>query len=84
VKLFADDRYSVQGASWDPGSQLLMHNGNAVIYGIVNQMLWRPRPAVIAPERVRARAGAPSDRNAVSFYTDAGLAFKAPIASGGR
>jgi porin len=81
--LFADDRYSVQGGLLGtPGSQLLMHNGNAVIYGIVNQMLWRAEAGSDRGLSAFARvAGAPSDRNAVSFYTDAGLAFKAPIAS---
>ena len=79
--LFADERYSVQGGLLGmPGSQLLLHNGNAAIYGIIDQMLWRAEAGSDRGLRAFARAaGAPSDRNAVSFYADAGLTYKGPI-----
>ncbi|PYD75637.1 carbohydrate porin [Novacetimonas pomaceti] len=83
---FPDYRYNTQGQSlgravlaggdttprWD--------RGNWLIYGIIDQMLWRP--SLTSPQSVGvfARAtGNSGDRNLISFAIDAGINLKAPF-----
>lgn len=59
------------------GGNALVHGGNTGVYGVIDQMVWRlpgddPKKGVGI--FVRASA-APSDRNHVDFYADAGIDF---------
>jgi len=81
---FADQQFDSLGQSLaDPMSTGLpaQHRGNFGLYAVVDQMLWRGA----APSRDQgigafARvSGAPSDRNLVVVYADAGLTFKGLI-----
>ena len=53
---------------------------NFSVYGVMDQMLWRPAPeenrAIGAFARVM---GAPGDRNLINFSTNAGVTLKAPL-----
>jgi porin len=59
------------------GGNALVHGGNTGVYGLIDQMIWRlpgddPKKGV----GVFARASAaPSDRNRIDFYADAGVNF---------
>lgn len=56
--------------------------GNWMIYGIVDQMIWRPSADSPQSLAVFARAtGNSGDRNLISFAVDAGVNFKAPFKS---
>jgi porin len=82
--LFADQRFNAQGGLLGASSaKPLEHAGNFAVYGVIDQMLWRP--ASVDGDRglnffLRASA-APSDRNPINLYFDTGLTFKGPIAS---
>ena len=77
---FPDQRFGADRRSLnDPASNEtpLSHNGNFGVYILADQWLWR------AAERPSAGIGAfsrviasPNDRNAISFYADAGLEFR--------
>lgn len=55
----------------------LTHNGNGGIYGVADQMIWRGKDSSL---NVFLRGGfAPSDRNVVSYYVDAGAGLKGPL-----
>jgi porin len=55
----------------------LTHKGNGGIYGVADQMVWRGKDSSL---NLFLRGGfAPSDRNLVSYYADAGFGLKGPI-----
>lgn len=82
---FYDQRYGVDGLSLsDPDSsgfpRTRRHNWS--IYGIVDQMVWRPNPDEARAVGVFARVmGAPGDRNLANFSANAGITLKAPFES---
>ena len=55
----------------------LTHSGNGGIYGVADQMVWRGKDSGL---NLFLRGGfAPSDRNLVSYYVDAGAGLKGPL-----
>ena len=81
---FEHQRYDVAGlslandAAGDPRSL----RGNHGVYGVIEQQVWRLADDPAKGVGVFARiAGAPSDRNLVSFYADAGVNVSGMIAS---
>ena len=80
---FPDQRFDDTGRSLaDPASdgqpQLRRHNFS--VYGVVDQMIWRPDPKGQRSIGVFARVmGAPADRNLISFSANAGVDLKAPF-----
>jgi porin len=77
---FSDQRIGANGlllASPLSGGNALIHRGNTGGYGVIDQMIWRlpgddPKKGV----GVFARASAaPSDRNLIDLYADAGVNF---------
>jgi porin len=77
---FSDQRFGVSGlplANPVSGGIGFVHHGNSGLYGIIDQMIWR-RPGD-DPKKgigVFARAmAAPSDRNLIDLYADAGVNF---------
>jgi porin len=81
---FPDQRFDARGLSLaDPASDGLgaRHRGNWSLYGVFDQMLWRPEPKSPQSVNLFARAmGAPGDRNLITFGLNAGLTWKAPFA----
>jgi porin len=82
---FADQRIDGSGrslASPESTGQPFSHASDYGFYAVLDQMLW---PAPGGDDQGLAGflrlAGAPDDRNLVSFYADAGLVYKAPFAS---
>jgi len=80
---FPDQRFDNTGLSLaDPASSGVArtHSGNFSVYGVADQMVWRPDPDSPQSVGVFARLmGAPSDRNLVDFGVDAGVTLKAPF-----
>jgi porin len=81
---FDDLRFDQSGLSLaNPGSTLpaRRHQGDAMIYAVVDHMLWRaPNTDDHGLSAFLRLAGAPdADRNLVSFYADGGLVDKAPF-----
>jgi porin len=81
--VFPDERINTLGGLLGvSGGQPLPHRGNYAVYGVIDQILWRPGGG----DRreldffLRASAG-PSDRNLIDAYFDAGLNLKAPFES---
>lgn len=80
---FPSQRFDNGGLSLaDPASDGLprMLRNNASIYGVVDQMIWRP--AEDSPRSLPVFAclmGAPDDRNLISFSVNAGIVLKAPL-----
>ncbi|ATU74313.1 carbohydrate porin [Komagataeibacter xylinus] len=79
---FPDYRYNMQGQSLGAyGGTPRWDRGNWLIYGIVDQLIWRPSPEGARALGVFVRAtGNSGDRNIISFAIDAGLNLKAPFA----
>jgi porin len=81
---FSDQRFDNTGLSLaDPASSGVArtHSGNFSVYGVVDQMVWRPDFQSPQSVGVFARLmGAPSDRNLVDFSVNAGVNLKAPFA----
>jgi porin len=80
---FDDQRFGEDGLSLvDPRSSGIarQRHGNQGFYGIIDQMIYRVPNSELDEERgisVFARiSGSPPDRNLISFYADAGVAFK--------
>ena len=78
--LFNDQRFGINGlplASPLSGGNALVHRGNTGVYGLIDQMVWRlPGDDAKKGVGIFARASAaPSDRNRVDFYADAGVNF---------
>jgi porin len=62
-------------------SGALDRRGNWGIYAVADQAVWRRPGSDDQGLNVFARiGGAPSDRNLISFYADAGIGFRAPFA----
>ncbi len=78
---FPDYRYNTAGQSLGAnGGEPRMDRGNWMVYGIVDQMLWRPSLQSPQSVGVFARAtGNNGDRNMISFAVDAGVNLKAPF-----
>jgi porin len=81
--VFPDERVNTLGGLLGGvGGQPLPHRGDYAVYGVIDQILWRPGGG----DRreldffLRASAG-PSDRNLIDAYFDTGLTLKAPLAS---
>ncbi|POF61566.1 carbohydrate porin [Novacetimonas maltaceti] len=78
---FPDYRYNRQGGSLGAqGGYPRWDRGNWMVYGIIDQMLWRP--SLTSPQSVGifVRAtGNSGDRNLISFAADAGINLKAPF-----
>lgn len=80
---FPDQRFDADHVSLaDPLSSgdPLMRRNNYAIYGVVDQMVWRP--SADSPQSVGVFArmmGAPGDRNLVDFAVNAGIVLKAPL-----
>jgi len=56
------------------------HRGNWSVYGVLDQMMWRPAADSARSVGVFARMmGAPGDRNLASFSLNAGVTLKAPL-----
>ncbi|WP_075594748.1 carbohydrate porin [Novacetimonas hansenii] len=78
---FPDYRYNTQGQSLGTdGGTPRQDRGNWLIYGIIDQLIWRPAPDASRSLGIFVRAtGNRGDRNAISFAIDAGLNLKAPF-----
>ncbi|MCE2563201.1 carbohydrate porin [Komagataeibacter sp. FNDCF1] len=81
---FPDYRYNTQGQSLGAeGGTPRRDQGNWLVYGIIDQLIWRPGPTASRALGLFVRAtGNSGDRNIISFAIDAGLNLKAPF--GGR
>ncbi len=78
---FPDYRYNRQGASLGAqGGYPRWDRGNWMVYGIIDQMLWRPSRTSPQSVGIFVRAtGNSGDRNLISFAADAGINLKAPF-----
>jgi porin len=78
---FPDQRYDSDGNLLAvTGGDPLMRRHNYSFYALADQAIWRPDPASPRTIGVFARvAGAPGDRNLVSFSANAGITVKAPL-----
>ncbi|WP_373319637.1 carbohydrate porin [Gluconacetobacter johannae] len=81
---FPDYRYNNQGVALggpdDTTHMPRWDRGNWIVYGIIDQMLWRPSLTSARSVGLFARAtGNGGDRNLISFAIDAGLSLKAPF-----
>lgn len=80
---FPDQRFDNTGLSLaDPASSgvAFMRRHNFSIYGVVDQMIWRPSDDSARALGVFARLmGAPGDRNLIDFSVNAGVVLKAPL-----
>jgi porin len=80
---FPDQRFDTAGvplASPDSNGMPRMDQHNFSLYGVADQMIWRPGPE--SPRSLNAFVrimGAPSNRNLISFSVNAGLNLKAPL-----
>lgn len=77
---FPDQRYNYQGGLLgDPNSEqkARMRRNNWSVYGIVDQMVWRPSAQSSESLGVFGRVQVtPNDRNPINFAADAGLVYK--------
>jgi porin len=80
---FPSPRFDNTGLSLaDPASTGIARTlrNNFSVYGVVDQMIWRPGDDSPRSVGVFARImGAPGDRNLINFSVDAGVALKAPL-----
>ena len=80
---FPDQRLDNTGLSLaDPNSTGVprFRKNNYSIYGVFDQMIWRPDPDGSRAVGIFARLmGAPGDRNLVSFSVNGGIELKAPF-----
>ena len=80
---FPDQQFDNTGLSLaDPASTgiALMRWNNFSIYGVADQMIWRPSEDSPRSVSVFARLmGAPGDRNLINFSVNAGITLKAPF-----
>ncbi|AZV38906.1 carbohydrate porin [Komagataeibacter xylinus] len=81
---FADYRYNnlgqALGSPNDTTGIPRWDRGNWMVYGIIDQMLWRPSITSARSVGLFVRAtGNSGDRNLISFAIDAGLNLKAPF-----
>ena len=77
---FVDQRFDALGLSLaDPASLgvALRHRGDAGVYGVLDQTIYREPGGGDQGASLFARASAsPSDRNFINFYVDGGLSYK--------
>ncbi|MCQ8278542.1 carbohydrate porin [Acetobacteraceae bacterium KSS8] len=74
-----DDRHR-PFSSPDSDGNPLMRRHNFAVYGVVDQMIWRPNPNKARSISVFTRLmGAPGDRNLVDFAGNLGLALHEPL-----
>jgi porin len=82
---FPDQRFDNAGLSLaNPLSSGIpqQHHSNFSVYGVADQMIWRPNPKSPRALGVFARImGAPGDRNLLSFSANGGVVLKAPLLS---
>ena len=82
---FPDQRIGTDGLSLaDPSSNgtARLRRNNFSIYGVFDQMIWRPNPDEQQAVGIFARImGAPGDRNLASFSINTGITLKAPTKS---
>ncbi len=80
---FPDQRFDTLGLSLaDPNSngEPQLHRHNWSIYGVFDQMIWRPDSEGPRSVGVFARImGAPGDRNLADFGINTGITLKAPL-----
>jgi porin len=78
---FSDELLNAQGGLLSvSGGPPLEHGGNYAVYGVVDQMLWRPAGNGDHGLSLFVRGtAAPRDRNLIDAYADAGLTFKGPL-----
>lgn len=80
---FQNQRYDTMGIPLaSPGSNGIpqMNLRNYSLYGLADQMIWRPDPESPRSLNVFARAmAAPNDRNLINFSVNAGVNLKAPL-----
>jgi porin len=80
---FPDEAFDTSGqflASPYSNGYPMMHKGNWMVYGIVDQMLWHPSPdSPTAIGFFMRPMGNGRDRNVLSFSIDAGFTLKAPF-----
>ena len=80
---FPDQQFDNTGLSLaNPASTgiALMRRNNFSIYGVADQMVWRPSENSPRSVSVFARLmGAPGDRNLINFSVNAGVTLKAPF-----
>ena len=80
---FPDQRLDNTGLSLaDPNSTGIprYRKNNYSIYGVFDQMIWRPEPDEAQSVGIFARLmGSPGDRNLVSFSVNGGIELKAPF-----
>lgn len=80
---FPDQRFDGAGLLLaDPASSgnALMRHSNFGIYGVMDQVVWRPDPQGARAVGVFARImGGPGDRNVLNFSLNAGVTLKAPF-----
>jgi porin len=67
------------GTFTDQFTGLRTRNGDWAIYGIADQTVWQPKDSDEALTIFMRMAGAPSDRNLVTWYADGGFGLKAPL-----
>jgi porin len=79
---FADQRFNSNGGLLAASGSPLQHGNDYAIYGIVDHEFWSdPRNADRSLDSFLRIVGAPSDRNLIDLYADAGLSFKGPLTS---
>jgi porin len=80
---FPDQRFDNTGRSLaNPASTgiALMQWNNFSLYGVADQMIWRPSQDSARSINLFARVmGAPGDRNLINFSVNAGVTLKAPF-----
>ena len=81
---FYDQRLDTTGLSLaDPNTSgdPRVRRGNFSVYGVFDQVVWRPDPDAAKTVGVFARImGAPGDRNLANFSVNGGVVMKAPFA----
>lgn len=80
---FPSQQWATDGLSLaDPNSNgtAKLVNPNYSVYGVMDQMVWRPDPQSPRSVNVFARMmGAPGDRNLIDFSLNAGITLKDPL-----
>jgi porin len=67
------------GTFTDQFTGLRRRSGDWAVYGIADQTVWQPKGGEQSLSLFMRMAGAPSERNLISWYADGGLGFKAPL-----
>ena len=79
---FADQRFNSAGGLLAASGSPLQHRYDYALYGIVDHEFWSdPRNSDRSLDSFLRITAAPSDRNLIDLYADAGLSFKGPMRS---